>query len=458
MADRSKKPKEIPPMTQRLFVVVRDLVLSGVAAALVLVPTATAAQNRGNDGGKVGPYLAGHTSFIATEDSGRPVAVEVWYPADDNAINRSAPQAVYAMDAYYGRFPQSTSADWEAMGYDRSYQEPAVSRDRKFPLVMFSSGFTMPAWAYLYAGTRLASHGFMVAAIQHFSESAWPWDGYDGIAFIAYNRPRDVSFALSELLKRSGTPGDLLYGTIDDRHLVSSGHSYGGYAALAGVGGDNQVCDSREILDSGEELPPEACQPSPPDPRFSALITLDASSYVLRFGEMARIKVPSLIMGEESFERFGEPYLTFVARPHAAISQDTPAVRVDVVDSDHFSFSNECQGVRWLFQQGFISKEDMDNYYEPVFCQAVLPFAEGHRIVTKYMVAFLKTVVLHQREEARILTPADVIAHEPNVELYWNEHCHVPGPVKPSQFTYRTDMAGGCALGIRNPVEFFYRK
>jgi len=428
-----------------------------MATALLLGSAVTAAQNLGDDGGKIGPYLAGHTSFIATEDSGRLVAVEIWYPADDNAINRSGAAAVYAMDAYYGKFPQSTSADWEAMGYDRSYQEPAVSHDRKFPLVMFSSGFTMPAWAYLYAGTRLASHGFIVAAIQHYSESVWPWDGYDGLAFIAYNRPRDVSFALSELLKRNGTPGDLLHDAIDIRHIVSSGHSYGGYAAMVGVGGDNQVCDSREIVDSGEELPPEACQPSPPDPRFSALITLDASAYVLRFGELARIRVPSLIMGEESFERFGDPYLTFVARPHAAISRDTPAVRVDVVDSDHFSFSNECEGVRWLFRQGAISKEDMDNYYEPIFCQAVLPFAEGHRIVTKYMVAFLKTVVLHERGQARILTPMDVLAHEPNVELYWHERCDAPEGVKPSQFTYRTDMAGGCAVGDKNPEAFFYR-
>jgi predicted dienelactone hydrolase len=342
------------------------------------------------------------------------------------------------------------------MGYDPSYQEPVISRDRKFPLLMFSSGFTMPAWAYLYVGTRLASHGFIVAIIQHFSELVWPWDGYDGIASIAYNRPRDISFTLSELLKRNGVPGDLLYGAIDDRHLVSSGHSYGGYAALVEVGGDDQVCDSREIVDSGEVLPPEACQANPPDPRFSTLITLDASAYALRFGELTRIKVPSLIMGEESFERFGGPFLSFVARPHAAISRDKPAIRVDVVNTDHFSFSNECDGVRWLFRQGAISKEDMDNYYEPIFCQAVLPFAEGHRIVTKYMIAFLKTLVLHERGQAQILTPGYAITREKNVELYWTERCDVPGHIKSSQFTYRTNMAGGCAVGDKNPEAFFY--
>src|SRR5258706_130566 len=119
---------------------------------------------------------------------------------------------------------------WEDMS---SYTAlPLLSRPRSPSQLLPKIRRTMAARSVL---TWRASHGFMVAAIQHFSESVWPWDGYDGIAFIAYNRPRDISFALTELLKRNGKPGDLLFGTIDDRHLVSSGHSYGGYAALVEV-------------------------------------------------------------------------------------------------------------------------------------------------------------------------------------------------------------------------------
>ena len=439
-------------MTRRSF-----MVLQMLFCTLLAIPRVLADTQRANDGGGVGSYLAGHTSFIATENSGRPVAVEVWYPADDNSITRSYPEATYAMDLYYGRLPASTSGDWEAMGYDRSYQEPAPSRKQRFPLVMFSSGFTMPAWAYLYAGTRLATHGFIVAVIQHFSEAVWPWDGYDGIAFIAYNRPRDVSFALSELLTRNRINGALLYGTINEEHLVASGHSYGGYAALVEVAGDDQVCDARDILDTGEVLPPETCQTNLPDQRFSALMTLDGSAQVLRFEELARTQVPSLNMGEGSYEWVGvKAFLSFVARPHAAISQNTEAVRVDIVDSDHFSFTNECDGARWLFRQGAISDADMRNYYEPIFCQAKLSFGEGHRIITKYMVAFLKAVLLREKNQVRILTPGDVVAHEPNVRLYWNEHCHTVGRTPAPQFNYRVDMAGGCALGDKNPEAFFY--
>src|SRR5262249_8640560 len=141
-----------------------------------------------------------------------------------------------------------------------------------------------------------------------------------------------------------------------------------------------------------------------PDQRFTALMTLDGSAQVLRFKELARTKVPSLNLGEGSYEWVGVPaFLSFVSRPHAAISENTPALRVDVVDSDHFSFTNECDGVRWLFRQGAISGVDMQNYYEPIFCQAKLSFAEGHRIITKYMVAFLEVVALHQREQLPVL-------------------------------------------------------
>src|SRR6266550_9507168 len=89
-------PKRRTSMTQHFFKVVRRYIFRcGLAGALIPVLTASvAAKDRGNDGGKIGPYLAGHTSFIATEDSGRQVAVEVWYPADDDAVTRSFPEAV----------------------------------------------------------------------------------------------------------------------------------------------------------------------------------------------------------------------------------------------------------------------------------------------------------------------------------------------------------------------------
>lgn len=416
------------------------------------------AADESRDGGKPGPYAIGHTSFIVTNDAGRPVATEVWYPVDASDSSVLGAQAVYAMDPYYAVLPTSPSADWEALGYDRAYQEPTPVPGR-FPLVMFSSGFTMPAWAYLFAGTRLASHGFVVAVVQHIGEGAWPWDNWDGIATIAFNRPRDLSFALTEVLRRDRTPGDLLHHTIDRKHVVAAGHSFGGYAALAAVGGDDQVCDAKLLQAFGEELPASACQPTLADPRFAALVTLDATSSMLRFEEMARIEKPSLIMGEAGFadDPTDSEYSSFVARPHAAISRSTVSLRIDVRDSDHFSFSNECDGARMLFGMGALSAEDMANYYEPVFCQASLPFAEGHRLITKYLVAFLKAVVLHEPQgQARILTQRDAIAYEPDVELYWHERCPAGARLGSALFTYHQDMApDACAVGEKNPEAFF---
>ena len=74
---------------------------------------------------------------------------------------------------------------------------------------LYSSGFTFPTWANLFLGTRLASHGYVFAAIQHYGEGAWPWHPQDDFQTIAFNRPRDISFALTELLTKSRQHGDL---------------------------------------------------------------------------------------------------------------------------------------------------------------------------------------------------------------------------------------------------------
>jgi hypothetical protein len=60
---------------------------------------------------------------------------------------------------------------------------PTPPADGPFPLVMFSPGWGGPAWSAIFLGTRLASHGFVVA-IQD-------WHGRRGAA-LAGPRTEDV--------------------------------------------------------------------------------------------------------------------------------------------------------------------------------------------------------------------------------------------------------------------------
>ena len=72
----------------------------------------------------------------------------------------------------------------------------------------------------------------------------------------------------------------------------------GGLAALALAGGDDQVCEWT-MIPVGPTLPPETCVPILPDARIKAIVPIDATSYALHYAEMARIKIPSMGIGEE---------------------------------------------------------------------------------------------------------------------------------------------------------------
>jgi hypothetical protein len=435
-----------------------------VTIALLLAASPARSDPCPVDGGSVGPFPVGHTSFVCTNSSGRPVAVNVWYPADSHRITRRSPEAVYVMDPYTFEVGSVTSSGWEALGYDRAYEAPVPAKG-PVPLVMFSTGYWVPGFTYLYFGTRLASHGYMVAVVEHFNEYTWYSSGWDPFATTMYNRPRDLSFALTQMFAKDHAPGDLLYHTIDRRYIVAAGHSIGGYAAMVELCGDDQVCDSVRVNDFGQPLPPEACQATPPDSRFTALITLDSMSDALHWEEISRIHVPSLIMGDASNADGDNPYIVdandraWDARPHVAVCSRTRSLRVDIDNIEHESFGSPCDGFAVLLNANLMSQEDYDLYYTSTFlCEERIPASEARRIITKYAVAWLHAEVVKDGSELsqRILTQAYTMAHEPAVEVWWNEKCRCGVTNQPGTFAYFIDMVPGtCAVADKNPTNWF---
>ncbi len=145
------------------------------------------------------------------------------------------------------------------------------------------------------------------------------------------------------------TIGELLHGTIDPSRIAMSGHSLGGYATYALAGGDDEVCDALAPVTYGWEslpYPQSTCGPTTPDPRIRAIVSLDGFSLFMRYDELARISVPSLIMGE-TVEHIGvlqsvwtvkiQISVNGIARPHAAINR-SDSYRVDVTIANHMSF------------------------------------------------------------------------------------------------------------------------
>ncbi len=389
-----------------------------VADSLTLSRHATALDEKG-------PFEAGFSTLRFVDASrnpelgGRPIPVFVWYPVDAREISASTPEAIYPLDTLYALFPDASSSDFEAFGADRAYQEPQPSRRGPFPLVMFSPGSGMDATMYVYLGTRLASYGFVVAVTSHAGDGISSNDTFDSLSRSLVNRPLDVSFALTAILKENKSRHSLLHHLIDSDRIASAGHSFGGYAALALVAGDDRICDASEWFETPE---PGTCGALAPDDRFSVVLHFEGESDFMQFHELARIHIPSMVLGRE------EPRLTNIgipaynARPHAAISARRN-YRVDVINSQHLSYSNLCATAQIWGEKGIYSPDDVA-FFVSIWCpppSKIAP-AEGWRITTEYSVAFLKTYLAHEECSAqRMLTPEWTVANEPGVAFYTTE-------------------------------------
>jgi len=410
----------------------------------------------GSEFAKPGPYAVGHVRYsLSNPATGRTVPVSIFYPVDPRTITSSSPAAKYPLDSCANTLPVSSSANWEALGYDRGYEGPAPSGAGPFPLVMMSPGLGGDSSGYVFVGARLATQGFVVATLTHCSES-----GSD-MAVSLLNRIQDTPFAIDQLLLKDSTDGELLRGTLDQSRIAMAGHSVGGYLAYALAGGDDEICDALYGVHYAADTvvyPPYTCVPAAADPRIKAIVSIDGTSPLMRYHEFARISVPSLILGEP-VERLrigaGPSLETLNARPHAEIGR-SDSYRIDFEDADHMSFSNWCDDLRVMsglglaWASGQLKSPPCVVDTETGFDPANDPTT--HQTVTAYMVAFLNTQ-FGIANESQVLTSDYAAQNFPRVEFFDSETCSTPLP-DPTYFTYRPHPSE-CATAAQDPAAFF---
>lgn len=238
-----------------------------------------------------GSFLVGRQLFYWTDESRpetitddpndkRKMFVQLWYPAQERD---NASTSVYFPDLeeLQARHPNLTVL--RAVRTHAKADVPIAKSKAGFPVIVFSPGQGVSSFEYTAIIENLASHGFVVAAINHaydagnfkFSDgqtiryATHVWDKPPSASwteemrrkFFDERRARwteDISFVVSRLIKLNGEGS--FKRRFDTENIGVLGHSFGGQAATMACAEDNRLkaCANLDGLAQGSPFLPNS--------------------------------------------------------------------------------------------------------------------------------------------------------------------------------------------------------
>lgn len=223
--------------------------LKGRFLFILALFSAAASDANGRDYSAPGSYPVGVRTLVLVDESRqdeysggpRTLVTEIWYPATDDA--RTGRKATFS--SFFGRHQAAAGEFVRHFGgrmpeVEKRFQccgvRDAGLRAGRFPLLVFSHGNGGIRHQNVFQVEHLASHGYIVVSPDHtgnaglapLPDRALPYDR-SGRGRSARARPVDVSFLITELLRRGGQPGGWLAGRLDPGRIGILGHSFGGF-------------------------------------------------------------------------------------------------------------------------------------------------------------------------------------------------------------------------------------
>lgn len=315
-----------------------------------------------------GPYAVGRSVIQLQDDSrGRPLTADVWYPV--TAGTTGAPSV-------YQFIPGIEFASKIALA------DVAVSTDGPFPLVIYSHGSGGLRYVASFFTETLASYGFVVAAVDHVGNTAV--ESISGTEpprdEIAYNRVLDVNFLITQMLASSVAPEGQFSGSIDPERIGVSGHSFGGFTALAAVGGYTNALGT-----------------IPGDDRIIAAVGMAPATELSTDEELAAVNVPTLLQSgtEDRTVTIDEG----TVRPWELVP-GRPLWRVDIEGAGHQSFTDVCdyqELLPTLPDVPAVLTEAVDQFAEEGCTPELMPIARAHALINRSAISFLLTYVAGEK-------------------------------------------------------------
>ncbi len=184
---------------------------------------------------------------VAGNEVERSLTLEVWYPAAS-----SAQKATYINETRSGQVFEVQA--------DASRDAPIAAADTDFPVIVISHGYTGYRTLMFYLGEHLASHGYVVAAIDHTDSTNkdvnFAENPYSGFPSTLLNRSRDQVLTLNSISENT-----FFKESVDASKAGVIGYSMGGYGAVSTVGGCYAFNDQTAATFTGTQ-----------DPKVAALI------------------------------------------------------------------------------------------------------------------------------------------------------------------------------------------
>ncbi len=269
-----------------------------------------------------GPFPVG-VRTLALSRGGRSLPVELWYPATDEYAGKDLAEATRDRYELIPGFPFV----WQEAVRD------ATPRRGRHPLVAFSHGYGGHRRQSTFLCTHLASHGFVVGAMDHTGNTML--EVVQGVMTLRSGgtlphpdtvlrefvvlRPADVSFVIDHIL---GTDG-----LVDADRIGMAGHSFGGWTTLTTTARDRRIRAAVPLAPAG------GASPLP--------VNLLRESVDFRWGR----EVPTLYVVAD------RDSLLPLAGMHELLER-TPATKRMVVleDADHLHFCDRVEETHELFR------------------------------------------------------------------------------------------------------------